>query len=134
MYFNEHNPPYFHVEYNENRAAIDIKTFVIMKGRLPLKVLGLVVEWAEDHQVDYKISLEFNDNKKGIVDLKDFILNGKIKPFKQLQDIEKFKKFKVDYTLKWDDELDLAPEYLYFKAFKTDNSLTAKFQEWGYIQ
>ena len=86
-----------------------------------------------NYQNDYKISLEFNDNKKGIVDLKDFILNGKIKPFKQLQDIEKFKKFKVDYTLKWDNDLDLAPEYLYFEAFKTDNSLTVKFQEWGYI-
>jgi len=86
-----------------------------------------------NYQDDYKISLEFNDHKSGVVDLKDFILNGKIKPFKQLQDIEKFKKFKVDYTLKWNDDLDLAPEYLYFKAFETDNSLTAKFQGWGYI-
>ena len=48
-------------------------------------------------------------------------------------DIEKFKKFKVDYTLKWNDDLDLAPEYLYFKAFETDNSLKTKFQGWGYI-
>ncbi len=86
-----------------------------------------------NYQDDYKILIEFNDHKNGIVDLKDFILNGKIKPFKQLQDIEKFKKFKVDYTLKWNDDLDLAPEYLYFKAFETDNSLKAKFQGWGYI-
>ena len=86
-----------------------------------------------NYQDNYKISLEFNDHKNGTVDLKDFILNGKIKPFKELQDIEKFKKFKVDYTLKWDDDLDLAPEYLYFKAFETDNGLTARFQEWGYI-
>ena len=70
-----------------------------------------------NYQNDYKILLEFNDHKNGVVDLKDFILNGKIKPFKELQDIEKFKKFKVDYTLKWNDNLDLAPEYLYFKAF-----------------
>ena len=86
-----------------------------------------------NYQDNYKISLEFNDHKNGVVDLKDFILNGKIKPFKQLQDIEKFKRFKVDYTLKWNDDLDLAPEYLYFKAFETDNSLTEKFQGWGYI-
>ena len=86
-----------------------------------------------NYQDNYKISLEFNDHKNGIVDLQDFILNGKIKPFKKLQDIEKFKDFKVDYTLKWNDDLDLAPEYLYFKAFETDNSLTVKFQEWGYI-
>jgi hypothetical protein len=86
-----------------------------------------------NYQDNYKILLEFNDHKNGVVDLKDFILNGKIKPFKQLQDIEKFKNFKVDYTLKWNDDLDLAPEYLYFKAFETDNSLMEKFKEWGYI-
>ena len=86
-----------------------------------------------NYQNDYKISLEFNDHRSGIVDLEDFILNGKIKPFKKLQDIEKFKKFKVDYILKWDDDLDLAPEYLYFKAFQRDNSLKEKFHQWGYI-
>jgi hypothetical protein len=86
-----------------------------------------------NYQNDYKILLQFNDNKKGIVDLKDFILNAKIKPFKELQSIEKFKKFKVDYTLKWDNDLDLAPEYLYFKAFENDTKLKRKFHEWGYI-
>jgi len=28
------------------------------------------------YQCDYKISLEFNDHKSGVVDLKDFILSG----------------------------------------------------------
>ncbi len=85
------------------------------------------------YQGDYKILVEFSDNKKGLVDLKDFITKGKIKPFRQLQDIEKFKNFKVDYTLKWNDDLDLAPEYLYFKAFETNKNLLPKFKEWGYI-
>lgn len=82
---------------------------------------------------DYKISLEFSDHKRGRVDLKEFILNGKIKPFKELENIEKFKQFTVDYTLKWNDDLDLAPEYLYFKAFENDNSLQEKFHDWGYV-
>lgn len=86
-----------------------------------------------NYQDDYKILLQFNDDRKGIVDLKDFILNGNIKPFKQLQDIEKFKKFQLDYTLKWGDDLDLAPEYLYFKAFEKDTSLKQIFHKWGYI-
>ena len=50
MYFNEHNPPHFHVEYYEHKASININTFGVMEGKLPSKVLGLVVEWAEDHQ------------------------------------------------------------------------------------
>ena len=86
-----------------------------------------------NYKNEYKILLEFSDSKKGEVDLKDFIINGKIKPFKELQNIEKFKQLQVDYTLKWNDELDLAPEYLYFKAFKNDSSLQNKFHEWGYI-
>ena len=86
-----------------------------------------------NYQNNYKVFLEFNNCKSGIVDLKDLIFNGNIKPFKRLQNIEKFKNFKVDYTLKWNDDLDLAPEYLYFKAFEFDNNLTATFQKWGYI-
>lgn len=82
---------------------------------------------------EYKIILEFSDYKKGEVDLKDFIVNGKIKPFKQLINIEKFKQFKVDYTLKWDNDLDIAPEYLYFKAFENDSSLQKQFYRWGYL-
>ena len=50
MYFDEHNPPHFHVRYNEYRASIDIKTFNIVEGRVPAKVRGLVAEWAELHQ------------------------------------------------------------------------------------
>jgi len=49
MYFDEHNPPHFHVRYNEYRASIEIKTLNIMNGFLPAKVRGLVEEWAEKH-------------------------------------------------------------------------------------
>jgi hypothetical protein len=86
-----------------------------------------------NYETEYKILLEFSDYKKGEVDLKDFIMNGKIKPFKELENIEKFKQFQVDYTLKWNDNLDLSPEYLYFKAFENDSSLQKKFHEWGYV-
>ncbi len=50
MYFNEHNPPHFHVKYNEYRASMTIDDLNISAGTLPAKVRGLVVEWAEIHQ------------------------------------------------------------------------------------
>ncbi|MCP4399972.1 MAG: DUF4160 domain-containing protein [bacterium] len=50
MYFDEHNPPHFHVRYNEYRASVEIKTLNVMNGSLPAKVRGLVEEWAELHQ------------------------------------------------------------------------------------
>jgi len=50
MYFDEHNPPHFHVRYNEFRASIEIESLNVMTGRLPARVRGLVEEWAELHR------------------------------------------------------------------------------------
>jgi hypothetical protein len=50
MYFDEHNPPHFHVRYNEYRAAMSINDLNVIAGLLPAKVRGLVQEWAEKHK------------------------------------------------------------------------------------
>lgn len=50
MYFDEHNPPHFHVRYNEYRAVVAIRTLNLLDGRLPARVRGLIEEWAEQHQ------------------------------------------------------------------------------------
>jgi len=50
MYFDEHNPPHFHVRYNEYRATFDINTLNKLEGNVPARVRGLVEEWAELHQ------------------------------------------------------------------------------------
>ena len=50
MYFDEHDPPHFHVGYNEHWASVDIRTLNITVGSLPAKVRGLVQEWAELHK------------------------------------------------------------------------------------
>lgn len=49
MYFDEHNPPHFHVRYNEKRAVIAIRNGNLLDGYLPARVRGLVEEWAELH-------------------------------------------------------------------------------------
>ncbi|MDR0321753.1 MAG: DUF4160 domain-containing protein [Treponema sp.] len=50
MYFDDHNPPHFHVRYNDFRAMISINELSILEGGLPPRVLGLVMEWAELHK------------------------------------------------------------------------------------
>ena len=50
MYFKDHNPPHFHVLYNEYDAEIEIKTLAILDGELPPRVLGLALEWAGLHK------------------------------------------------------------------------------------
>ena len=84
------------------------------------------------YENNYTLQVKFNDGKEGMADLREFIFNDKLKPFSPLKDIEKFKNFTIDYTIKWSDELDIAPEYLYFKAFEHEEILQTKFQEWGY--
>jgi hypothetical protein len=63
---------------------------------------------------DYKIEIIFNDKTKGIVDLKNTIFTDTRDIFKELKDLNKFKKFKIKFdTLSWENGLDLAPEFLY---------------------
>jgi len=50
MYYNEHNPPHFHVRYGEQKAEIEIQTLSVLAGKLPPRALGLVIEWATQHQ------------------------------------------------------------------------------------
>ena len=52
MYYKEHNPPHFHVRYNEYKATISINDLALLEGKLPPKVLGLVIEWASMYQKD----------------------------------------------------------------------------------
>ena len=50
MYFNDHNPPHFHVKYNDFRAVISINDLSLIGGELPPRVLGLVMEWTGLHK------------------------------------------------------------------------------------
>ena len=50
MYYNDHDPPHFHVRYSGQKALIAIETVALMNGTLSPRVLGLVKEWAAMHQ------------------------------------------------------------------------------------
>ncbi|MBR1792536.1 MAG: DUF4160 domain-containing protein [Bacteroidales bacterium] len=49
MYVDDHNPPHFHVWYNDYKAIIHIKDGCV-KGVLPRRVLTLVYEWLDLHK------------------------------------------------------------------------------------
>ena len=46
----EHNPPHFHVYYQDQSATVDINSCEIMTGKLPSKQAKLVLAWAELHK------------------------------------------------------------------------------------
>ena len=81
----------------------------------------------------YKVEVTFNDGRKGIADFED-ALSGKV--FEPLKDVRLFSQLKVDKeldTIVWPNGVDLAPEYIYFLAFRDIRELQAQFREWGYI-
>lgn len=81
----------------------------------------------------YKVEVSFNNGRKGVADLFE-ALKGSI--FEPLKDKSIFSNLKVDNelaTIVWPNGADLAPEYIYFKAFRDDPELQVQFKQWGYI-
>ena len=50
MNYNDHSPPHFHVRYGNRKALVAIDTLGLIRGHLPPRVLGFVVEWASQHR------------------------------------------------------------------------------------
>ena len=64
---------------------------------------------------DYKVWLEFNDGRKGVVDLADELHGEELEP---LRDRSRFAMFYLDYglaSIAWLEGQDFAPEFLYDK-------------------
>ncbi len=52
MYFDDHNPPHFHVEYSEYDAMIEIESGDILRGSLPAKQLKYIQVWSDIHKTE----------------------------------------------------------------------------------
>lgn len=82
---------------------------------------------------DYVVEVAFNDGRRGTANLSD-ALRGPV--FSPLKDQARFAALRVDpesETITWPNGADLAPEYVYFQAFKDDPALQHQFQTWGYL-
>jgi len=81
----------------------------------------------------YTVEVSFNDGRKGIVDL-SVALKGPV--FEPLKEVSAFSQLRVDQeleTIVWPNGADLAPEYIYFQAFRNTPELQGQFKKWGYI-
>ena len=50
MYYNDHDPPHFHARYGDSKVEIAIQSLSVIAGHFPSRALGLVIEWASQHQ------------------------------------------------------------------------------------
>ena len=54
MFFSDHQPPHFHVVYNDFNAVFNIDTLEMIEGDLPSRASSLVKEWAALYQTELK--------------------------------------------------------------------------------
>ena len=66
MFFNEHNPPHFHVKYEEYKAEITIKDGIVT-GKLPRRALNLVFEWLDLHRDDLLENWKRGENRERFI-------------------------------------------------------------------
>lgn len=52
MYYDDHNPPHFHAEYNGQKVLVDIMEGRILNGAFPSRQLKFVLAWTEIHQAE----------------------------------------------------------------------------------
>jgi len=50
MFYDEHNPPHFHARYGDDSVAVGIDSLRVLEGHISHRALGLVMEWASQHQ------------------------------------------------------------------------------------
>ncbi|MBW8049906.1 MAG: DUF4160 domain-containing protein [Cytophagales bacterium] len=73
MFYKDHEPPHFHITYNEYRAKVSIEDLKLISGKFPRKGLNLILDWAELHQEELLEKWELMKNEKPL---------GKIEPIK----------------------------------------------------
>ena len=68
MFFNEHNPPHFHAEYQGNKAVFDFRGNIVRGDLRSVTATKLVREWvdlyAADLIEDWELAREGKELKK----------------------------------------------------------------------
>ena len=64
MFYQEHQPPYFHATYGEYRVEISILDLKVIAGEFPRKGLNLVLDWAELHKDELMREWELAQKKE----------------------------------------------------------------------
>ncbi|MCD4747262.1 MAG: DUF4160 domain-containing protein [Bacteroidales bacterium] len=63
MFFSDHSPPHFHIEYQDYDATINIKDGIV-EGKMPRRALKLVFEWLDLHKEELIENWELSHNEK----------------------------------------------------------------------
>lgn len=70
MYWADHQPPHFHAEYSGDQAQVRIDPVGLLRGRLPPRMLAMVVEWAALHREELLTDWELTERSQGLHSIK----------------------------------------------------------------
>jgi len=70
MYYDDHNPPHFHVRYGESKAIIGIKSLNILRGQLGKRACKKVMDWAEINRSALAKNWELARGYKPLISIK----------------------------------------------------------------
>ncbi|WP_297462623.1 DUF4160 domain-containing protein [Ferrovum sp.] len=57
MFFDDHSPAHFHVQYADFKAVIAIESLSVIRGHLPRRAQELVLDWTELHQLRIPVKM-----------------------------------------------------------------------------
>lgn len=73
MFYREHPPSHFHVEYGDYRGVFSIEELRFIESNLPGRVMGLVTEWAVLHQEELKKDWELAKEERPLKKIKPLV-------------------------------------------------------------
>lgn len=68
---------------------------------------------AAEHTDGYAIRVRFNNGEQGVVDLSQALWGPMFEPLKDQTEFRRLKVSEVLHTICWENDADLAPEYVY---------------------
>jgi hypothetical protein len=85
-----------------------------------------MLEVATAQYVDqFRIRIRFNNGDEGVVDLADALWGPMFEPLKDPAVFRRFEVSDVVHTIRWENDADLAPEYLHQKLVEQSNAREA---------
>lgn len=63
MFFQDHDPPHFHVKYQDFEATVNIEDGII-RGEIPRRALRLIYEWLDLHKDELIENWRISEQRK----------------------------------------------------------------------
>ena len=70
IYYNEHNPPHFHVYYQAFDASYSIESGKRIKGKLPVNLEKIIVKWSKKNRTELLNNWNLAKNKRPLTKIK----------------------------------------------------------------